>query len=148
LPGRPGRPSHSLAASEDNNDGILVVAAPDSGPPSPLADNKQNYLPPWVDDVPDEDTGGASPFEEYKSKAINESKPVREQDSPTKSKKPPKLPPRSPSPLLARRPEKSMSSSSSPEEENRQLPSWLAAQEQEARSKSMFVDEDAGNLHQ
>ncbi|KAH8586241.1 hypothetical protein B0O99DRAFT_529072 [Bisporella sp. PMI_857] len=34
--------------------------------------------------------------------------------------------------------------SSSPEEDGRTLPTWLAAQEEEARSKSTFVDEDMG----
>jgi hypothetical protein len=34
--------------------------------------------------------------------------------------------------------------SSSPEEDGPSLPSWVAAQEEEARAKSSFVDEDAG----
>lgn len=34
--------------------------------------------------------------------------------------------------------------SASPEEDGPKLPSWLAAQEEEARTKSTFVDEDAG----
>ncbi|PMD46416.1 hypothetical protein L207DRAFT_417212 [Hyaloscypha variabilis F] len=34
--------------------------------------------------------------------------------------------------------------SSSPEEDGPRLPSWVAAQEEEARAKSSFVDEDAG----
>jgi hypothetical protein len=34
--------------------------------------------------------------------------------------------------------------SSSPEEDGPRLPSWVAAQVEEARAKSSFVDEDAG----
>jgi hypothetical protein len=34
--------------------------------------------------------------------------------------------------------------SSSPEEDGPRLPSWVSAQEEEARAKSSFVDEDAG----
>jgi hypothetical protein len=34
--------------------------------------------------------------------------------------------------------------SSSPEEDGPSLPSWVTAQEEEARAKSSFVDEDAG----
>jgi len=39
-----------------NDDGIFVVAAPpDSEPTTPLTDTRQTYLPPWVDDEPEEE---------------------------------------------------------------------------------------------
>lgn len=37
------------------DDGIFVVAAPDSEPASPMDDPKKAYLPPWVDEEEDED---------------------------------------------------------------------------------------------
>lgn len=148
-PALPERPNRSHAASEYDDDGIFVVPAPETGSTTPPADDKQNYLPPWVDDVEDEDiTPDLSLYEDLTT--TGELRPIRKGDVTRKSKTPPKLPSRtnarSASPVHARRPEKSMSTS--PEEDTRQLPSWMVAQEQEARARSMFVDDDAGNLHQ
>ncbi|KAI9740097.1 MAG: hypothetical protein M1818_004848 [Claussenomyces sp. TS43310] len=147
LPKRQGRPP---TTADTSHDGIFIVPAPDSGPTTPIEGSKQKYLPPWVDDVEDEDTGhprrsGNSPSEDT---SPPESYSVEGRSN--RNKVPPDLPSphraASRPPALPRRPRKSLSSS--PEEHNNQLPSWMAAQEEEARSKSMFVDEDSGNLHQ
>ncbi|KAG4440619.1 hypothetical protein IFR05_003900 [Cadophora sp. M221] len=110
------KPNNSLV-----DDGLLVVEAPaaDSEPTTPMTENGPVYMQPWVED-----------FDDATEEEVHEtiSKPVH---SPT----PPKLPTR-------RQPHRVLSSS--PEEDGHKLPSWLAAQEEEARAKSTFVDEDAG----
>ncbi|PVH69862.1 hypothetical protein DL98DRAFT_154471 [Cadophora sp. DSE1049] len=103
------------------DDGILVVEAPtaDSEPTTPMTESGPVYMQPWVDD-----------FDEANEEEVHEasSKPI---PSPT----PPQLPKRRPPHRVL---------SSSPEEDGHKLPSWMAAQEEEARAKSTFVDEDAG----
>ncbi|KAK0112202.1 hypothetical protein ONS96_001453 [Cadophora gregata f. sp. sojae] len=100
------------------DDGLLVVKAPaaDSEPTTPMTESEPVYMQPWVDDFDEDDVLEAS---------------LQSKPSPT----PPKLPKRRPIHRVL---------SSSPEEDGHKLPSWLAAQEEEARAKSSFVDEDAG----
>ncbi|KAJ5040431.1 uncharacterized protein L3040_006087 [Drepanopeziza brunnea f. sp. 'multigermtubi'] len=103
-----------------SDDGMLVIEAPatDSGSSTPMTENGLVYMQPWVDDVDEADEAGAP-------------KPSHQ---PASSPGPPRLPRRPPHRVL----------SSSPEEDGHKLPSWMAAQEEEARAKSSFVDEDAG----
>jgi len=107
--------------SELSDDGLMVVEAPanDSEPTTPNVE--PHYMPPWVDDADDEDDIQETP------------KPAPRPTTP--EAKPPALPKR-------RTPHRVLSSS--PEEDGHKLPSWLAAQEEEARAKSTFVDQDAG----
>jgi len=103
---------------DSTDDGIFVVAAPagDSEPSTPMSEeHAPTYMPPWVDDVEDED-------EAPKAQSLRDSNP-------------PRLPMRRP-------PHRKLSHS--PEEDGPKLPSWMAAQEEEARAKSTFVDEDMG----
>ncbi|KAH9205961.1 hypothetical protein DL95DRAFT_416967 [Leptodontidium sp. 2 PMI_412] len=120
LPKRRSREDEKLSNSPAD-EGLLVVEAPaaDSEPTTPMIENGPVYMQPWVDD-----------FDEATEEKVHEtiSKPVH---SPT----PPRLPKR-------RQPHRVLSSS--PEEDGHKLPSWMAAQEEEARAKSTFVDEDAG----
>jgi len=56
----PSREEHIISRGYGNenvdDDGIFVVAAPpDSEPTTPLADTRQTYLQPWVDDEPEEE---------------------------------------------------------------------------------------------
>lgn len=99
------------------DDGLFVVAAPtvDSEPTTPQSEHTPVYLQPWVDDAEDSDE-------------LHEA-------GPSQSPQPPRLPKR-------RLPHRVLSSS--PEEDSHKLPSWLAAQEEEARVKSTYVDEDMG----
>jgi hypothetical protein len=109
----------SQRSTDAGDDGLLVVSAP-SEPTTPTTDETPTYMQPWVDDG--DETGEEN---QQPNTAPNASGP----------REPPRLPKR-------RNPHRVMSSS--PEEDGHQLPSWLAAQEQEARSRSTFVDEDAG----
>lgn len=132
---------------------------PDSEPTTPLSEHKQAYLPPWVDDAEDEDnpkvkrsgslrkgetspqhssplrTGGSAGESGGSDEQSGVSSPVR-RDSLSSSSR------------LPRRRIPNRSLSGSPEEDHDQLPSWIAAQEEESRAKSMWVDEDSGNIHQ
>ncbi|KAF8849691.1 hypothetical protein BDZ45DRAFT_680327 [Acephala macrosclerotiorum] len=122
LPKRRSR-EEELGQEEPVDDGLLVVAAPsaDSEPTTPMSEHTPSYLPPWVDDV-DENEEEIGPT----------SRPV---PKPKPEPIPPRLPKRRP-------PHRVMSTS--PEEDSHKLPSWMAAQEEEARAKSAFVDEDSG----
>ncbi|TVY19542.1 putative PH domain-containing protein [Lachnellula arida] len=104
---------------ESGDDGLLVVAAPanDSEPTTPMTEDAPAYMPPWVEDADEE---------EEKARPLS---------SASSAKTPPRLPKR-------RLPHRVLSGS--PEEDGHKLPSWMAAQEEEARAKSTFVDEDAG----
>ena len=86
------------------------------------------YMQPWVDDV-----------EEDEDEVQNMPQPVVAPASPRPksrtSASPPRLPKRRPPHRIL---------STSPEEDGDKLPSWLAAQEEEQRAKSTWVDEDAG----
>jgi hypothetical protein len=108
------------SSSSPADDGLFVVEAPpaDSEPTTPMAENGPVYMQPWVDDF---DEANEEEIETY-------TKPI---SNPT----PPQLPKR-------RLPHRVLSSS--PEEDGHKLPSWMAAQEEEARAKSTLVDEDAG----
>jgi len=92
----------------------LLVVSAPSEPTTPKSENTPSYMRPWVDDVDEGEDDG----------------PQLEHDR--ISKEPPRLPKRRVFP------------SSSPEEDSHKLPSWLAAQEEEARSRSAFVNEDSG----
>ncbi len=120
-PPLPKRPSREEPKEDYDNgdDGLLVVEAPagDSEPTTPMTEHVPTYVQPWVDDV-------------------DETEEQAQEPSPhTKPPEPPALPKRRPLHRVL---------SGSPEEDGPKLPSWMAAQEEEARSKSTFVDEDAG----
>ena len=104
---------------EPGDDGLLVVEAPanDSEPTTPMTEDAPAYMPPWVEDADDE---------EEKARPLS---------SASSAKTPPRLPKRRPQHRVL---------SGSPEEDGHKLPSWMAAQEEEARAKSTLVDEDAG----
>jgi len=112
-----------LRNSDTGDDGLLIVSAP-SEPTTPINENLPPYMQPWVDDVDE----------------VMEENPQLNAAPPSPpaaavAHEPPRLPKR-------RHPHRVMSSS--PEEDGHKLPSWMAAQEQEARARSTFVDEDAG----
>ncbi|RDW63862.1 hypothetical protein BP5796_10364 [Coleophoma crateriformis] len=110
----PPRPNQP-SKTDSIDDGLLVVEAPrDSAPASPVSESVPTYVQPWAEDDD-------------------------EQESPSHSVSTSPAPPR-----LPKRRHPSRVLSGSPEEDNQQLPSWVAAQEEEARSKSIFVDEDSG----
>jgi hypothetical protein len=112
-----GRSADKLS-DDSADDSLLVVAAPsgDSEPTTPSSEPDPLYQPPWVEhtDEGDESRGIAT--------AVRELEPGR---------------------LSKRRPPHRILSTS-PEEDGPKLPSWIAAQEEEARTKSTFVDEDIG----
>ncbi|TAQ85613.1 hypothetical protein B7494_g6069 [Chlorociboria aeruginascens] len=116
-PPLPKRRSLSDTRNEVAGEGLLVVAAPavDSEPTTPTSEHAPTYIKPWVDDVDGDE-------EEVHAQYPPSSPPA------------PRLP--------SRRPHRALSGS--PEEDGHKLPSWLAAQEEEARAKSSFVDEDSG----
>jgi hypothetical protein len=118
-PPLPKRPSREDADADGTDDGLLVVAAPtgDSEPTTPISEDAPICMPPWVGNA--EETGPVQQTVTADGKDV----PV-----PTLSKR------RPPHRVL----------SSSPEEDGPELPSWMAAQEEEARAKSTFVDEDTG----
>lgn len=113
---------NSRKNTDTGDDSLLVVSAP-SEPTTPVTENSPQYMQPWVDDVDET-------MEEYQQPKI---------DIPSASSSVPNEPPQLPK---RRHPRRVVSSS--PEEDGHKLPSWMAAQEQEARAKSTFVDEDAG----
>lgn len=121
LPKRRSR-EESKGLKDMSDDGLLVVSAPigdtgDSAPTTPIAENA--YKQPWVEDGDE----------------VEEEKHIESPANASKGHTPPRLPRR-------RNPHRVLSSS--PEEDGHQLPSWMAAQEEEARAKSTFVDEDGG----
>ncbi|ESZ89575.1 hypothetical protein SBOR_10039 [Sclerotinia borealis F-4128] len=119
-PPLPRRASRKNTDTGDN--GLLVVSAP-SEPTTPVTEDSPQYLQPWVDDVDE----SMEEHQQSKDAASSLSAPVAHE--------PPQLPKR-------RHPRRVVSTS--PEEDGHKLPSWMAAQEQEARTKSNFVDEDTG----
>ncbi len=123
LPKRRHR-NESSGSSGSADDGLFVVAAPagDSEPTTPLEEHAPSYMQPWVDDAEED--------EELPPKLESEPEPII-----VNQKEPPRLPRRRPHHRIE---------STSPEEDGHHLPSWMAAQEQEARAKSTFVDEDGG----
>ena len=130
LPKRKSREDSAAAAADD---GVFVVAAPtsDSLPGTPMSENPPEqpghvYMQPWFDDVEDED---------------NEAQPQPQTSVDPLSAQSPKdpVPPR----LAKRRPVHRVLSTS-PEEDSHKLPSWLTAQEEDQRTKSTLVDDDAG----
>jgi DNA polymerase zeta len=86
------------------------------------------YMQPWVDDVDEEEEG-------VQKKAQSVVAPAPPSSKCSASSSPPRLPNR-------RTPHRVLSTS--PEEDGHKLPSWLAAQEEEQRAKSTWVDDDAG----
>jgi hypothetical protein len=131
LPKRRGKEDQ---AGEAADDGLFVVAAPasDSLPGTPMSENPPEHAPvymqPWVDDVDEEEEG-------VQKKAQPVVAPAPPSSKCSVSSSPPRLPNRrTPHRLL----------STSPEEDGHKLPSWLAAQEEEQRAKSTWVDDDAG----
>ncbi|RDL31512.1 Uncharacterized protein BP5553_09721 [Venustampulla echinocandica] len=112
----------SREESEESNypadDGLLVVAAPagDSEPTTPMSEHVPVYVQPWVED--DNEVGDA----------ILQPPPIHTEQTP------PRLPKRRTHRVI----------SNSPEEDGSKLPTWLAAQEEESRARSNFVDEDSG----
>lgn len=151
-PALPKRRSHSPAKPIDDGDGLFVVEVPDSEPTTPMTENVQkSYLAPQVEDTEDIDAPTLAP-----TPLATEKSPLRHG---TKGNNPfpPNLPPRREAeedlqdmvrPAVPSRRRVGRSISNSPEEDTKSLPTWMAAQEEEARSKTMWVDEDAGNLHQ
>jgi hypothetical protein len=117
-PPLPARRSRDDSINDGTDDGLLVVAAPsgDSEPTTPMSEHAPVYLPPWIDDVEGADDS-------------------HQQIHASKASDAPQLPKRRPPHRVL---------SSSPEEDGPGLPSWIAAQEKEARAKSTLVDEDAG----
>jgi hypothetical protein len=122
-PPLPNRRSKEESITLSADDGLLVVAAPagDSEPTTPMSEHGPTYMPPWVDDVDEEEKDDIQQPHHF----------VAAESAP------PRLPKRRP-------PHRVLSQASSPEEDGPKLPSWMAAQEEEARAKSTFVDEDAG----
>ncbi|KAB8290537.1 hypothetical protein EYC80_010962 [Monilinia laxa] len=108
--------------TDTGDDSVLVVSAP-SEPTTPVTEDSPHYMQPWVDDVDE----SMEEHQQPKAATPSPSAPI--------AREPPQLPKR-------RQPRRVVSSS--PEEDGHQLPSWMAAQEQEARARSTFVDEDAG----
>jgi hypothetical protein len=107
--------------TSESVDGIFVVAAPhgDSEPSTPMSENHPTYVQPCIEEMED-------------SEEIQE---LHKQSPARNNPEPPQLPKRRPPHRVL---------SSSPEEDGPGLPSWMAAQEEEARAKSTFVDEDMG----
>ncbi|KAE8440563.1 hypothetical protein EG329_007236 [Mollisiaceae sp. DMI_Dod_QoI] len=126
LPKRRSREEEKFR-EEPTDDSLLVVAAPsgDSEPTTPMSEHTPSYLPPWVDDV-----------DENENDVDTKSLPT---PAPKPTSEPEPIPPRLPK---RRAPYRVMSTS--PEEDGHKLPSWMAAQEEEARARSAFVDEDSG----
>lgn len=112
------RRSRDRFSDDGTDDSLLVVAAPtgDSEPTTPSSENTPAYEPPWSENTREAEESGPL------AAAVRDTEPVR-------------LPTR-------RLPHRVLSTS--PEEDGPKLPSWLAAQEEEARTKSTFVDEDTG----
>jgi hypothetical protein len=112
--------------NQNGDDGLLVVSAPmtDSEPASPIDESPPSYMPPWVEDA--EELGEAPKVESA----------AKPEEPSTKS--PPRLPKR-------RTPHRVLSSS--PEEDGDRLPSWMAAQEEEARAKITLID-DEGDVYE
>ena len=84
------------------------------------------YMKDWVDDVDDED------------KKVH-TEPQHVSDPPS-----PKSPQGVSPPRLPKRRQAHRVLSTSPEEDGHKLPTWLAAQEEEQRAKSTWVDDDGG----
>lgn len=120
LPFRPEQ-NQDEASNDGTDDGLLVVAAPtgDSEPTTPLSEHAPPYLPPWVDDTEEAEEADEA---QASTAAVRNFETAR-------------LPKRRPTHRVV---------SASPEEDGPKLPSWMAAQEEEARAKSTFVDEDTG----
>jgi hypothetical protein len=178
-PPLPRRHAGSRGNGSGGEDGIFIVAAPvvDSEPGTPLTEEGPSYMPPWVDDVDEEDvkigkdakniSEDLFPSEEpprLPQRHPHEAKEKEDTDppSPKSPAAPPRLPrrrthesvgreeadpqsPKSP-PRLPKRRGPTRILSSSPEEDSHHLPSWVVAQEGEARARSALVDEDAGGL--
>jgi hypothetical protein len=125
LPKRKDGPRGSMESADD---GLLVVEAPvnDSEPTTPMSEMTPSYMPPWIEDADEVE-------EKVHDKAHLE--PLPPSPVVAMSPEPPRLPKRRPPHRVL---------SSSPEEDGHKLPSWVAAQEEEARARCTFVDEDAG----
>jgi hypothetical protein len=110
------RRSRDEGSNNSTDDSLLVVAAPagDSEPTTPLSDQAPPYLPPWVDDTEGEESQAIAAVRDFEPAEVPKRRP--------------------PHRVL----------STSPEEDGPKLPSWMAAQEEEARAKSTLVDEDIG----
>lgn len=133
-------------------EGVFVVAAPisESEPTTPLVEQTVSYMPPWVDDEEDdskhtkttaEDTHKPPRLPRRSTQSTVNSQEVERETEKEKEKEAddPKTPPRLPK---RRAPTRVLSTS--PEEDSHYLPSWVAAQEDQARARSNLVDEDAG----
>jgi hypothetical protein len=114
-PPLPKRRSREEHTDETIDDGLLVVAAPH-------ADSEPTT--PLSEGAPTD----MQPWAE-------DAGDLEETENPSPEPEAPRLPKRRPLHRVL---------SSSPEEDGPGLPSWIAAQEEEARAKSTFVDEDAG----
>lgn len=159
-PPLPNRPRHDNRNTNTSSadDGIFVIAAPaaeDSEPTTPMTEQTPSgplYMPPWVDDVDEEDekraskdipdslfvtsaSSGPPKLPRRKSRYSEDKDEGIEPPAPRTQAEPPRLPKR-------QAPHRKLSTS--PEEDSHQLPSWVAAQESEARARSTFVDEDTG----
>jgi hypothetical protein len=126
-PPLPKRRDESRRSTESADDGLLVVEAPanDSEPTTPMSELAPSYMPPWVEDA---DEAEETTPDRAQPRSLPPSVVAMDLE-------PPRLPKRRPPHRVL---------SSSPEEDGHKLPSWVAAQEEEARAKSTFVDEDAG----
>lgn len=112
------RRSRDRLNDSPNDDSLLVVAAPsgDSEPTTPSSDHNPSSQSPWIEEAKGIEEPDAN------AGAVMDFEVVQ----PSKKRLPHRL------------------LSTSPEEDGPKLPSWLAAQEEEARAKSTFVDDDAG----
>ncbi|RFU34493.1 hypothetical protein B7463_g1874, partial [Scytalidium lignicola] len=151
-PPLPARPRHVIDEQAEgmmDDDGLLVVAAPivDSQPGTPLSEQHPSYIEAWAEDDGEGETSEPAP--RPVSAQTDKSMPVIVESEkgevaqvvttsdgdpipiPIARSSPPELPIR-------------RHMSTSPEEDGQELPSWMAAQEEEARIKSAYVDEDVG----
>ena len=110
--------------SGNDDDSLLIVPVPadDSKPSSPNEADLADW-PPWSDDADGDEMEGIQ-------SGVDSSQTTRIADVDK-----PRLPKRRPPHRVL---------SNSPEEDGPALPSWLAAQEEEARTKNNFIEEDIG----
>ncbi|KAH8802854.1 hypothetical protein F5884DRAFT_903478 [Xylogone sp. PMI_703] len=159
-PPLPARPRHGMdehSGSMMDDDGLLVVAAPigDSQPSTPLSEHNPTYVQPWAEDEDENENENENESQtpeasvqlenaqgEEKVRVVIESENGEvAQVVATSDGDPIPIPtPRSSPPELPQR----RHVSTSPEEDGPELPTWMAAQEEEARIKSAYVDEDVG----
>lgn len=145
LPARPRNGIDEQLNGTMDDDGVLVVAAPlvDSQPNTPMSEQHPAYMQPWAEDEPKSSEVAPSEAipesEEVLPASVTDEEGEEAQVVTTADGDHIPVPPRrSPAPELPQR----RLVSSSPEEDGPSLPSWATAQEEEARIKSAYVEED------